>query len=246
MQLIIAAALIASTASAAFAPADSCTDADINNLATGTCLGPVIAGLTALNVNLGAKGKDHDTAFAMAQQNKTCNLTTAFNKIPAFVSAIAAQFGGPIDYDGLNPTIPSNLSAIESYNDVYRLVVCPILRTALDTITTCIPKTCNETTWAYCANSSDATGGNIAGFGGLVPSYATALGGVMRVSCLNPRSTDDAGKCKVLFPGTLFGTYVPPPATNAPVGGNSTSASSSVEIAVLAAASLVATTMLAF
>jgi hypothetical protein len=114
----------------------------------------------------------------------------------------------------------------------------------LDQITSCIPKSCNETTWAYCNNQ---TSSDQAGIGTLVASYAISIGAVMKVACLNWKDQDGAAKCKVLFPADKFGTYVPPVvATSAPTVKNGTSASSTVEIAVLAAASLVATTMLAF
>jgi len=236
-MFVAAAALASSLVSAK--PADTCTTAQLDDLKSSACMGSVITGLTTASVDLAAKSKTAEQAYAAVMQNKTSNLTEAFNNIPAFKAAIAAKWPNGVNYDNLtDPT------AIEAYNNIYRNTVCPTVRAALDKITSCVPKSCNETTWAYCNNQ---TSSDQAGIGTLVATYAISIGAAMKTSCLNPFDQDGAAKCKVLFPATLFGTYVPPVTTTAaPTVKNGTSASSTVEIAVLAAASLVATTMLAF
>jgi len=242
MQLIlVAAAALASMVAAK--PNDACTTANLDDLKSSACMGSVITGLTAANVDLAAKSKTSAEATkVVGLYNQTSNLTEAFNNIPSFKAAILAKWPNGINYDNL--TRAEDAPLVNAYNNIYQTTVCPTVRAALDTITTCIPKSCNETTWAYCNNQ---TSSDQAGIGTLVATYAISIGAVMKTACLNWKDTDGDAKCRVLFPASLFGTYVPPVVTTkAPTASNGTSASSTVEIAVLAAASLVATTMLAF
>jgi hypothetical protein len=244
MQLLVAAAALVSVASAAFGPADSCTNDLIDAVKTSQCTLGVLGDLTVVNkvdLNAWSMTSDQITAMLFSGSNKTSNITAAFAKMPTLVAALAAA-----NYS----TSYAAMDAVQTaaYNNLYHEAVCPIMRKELDALTTCIPKACNETTWAYCNNVTYADG--IAGAGTDIAKYAVSLSAIMKIVCVGPVALDAAtnvAKCKALFPASLFGTYVAPVTPTAPpTKGNGTSASSSVEIAVLAAASVVATTMLAF
>lgn len=253
MKFLVFAATIASMVSAANETTTStCTAAELTALTSTTspnqCMATKVGPITVVDlggVNLNnVKSKSEEEIIAAIMQNKTSNLTDALNYVPAFVAAIEAAFNttGLPDYDGFD----NDFGNITNYNNIYRAVACPAARKLLDTMTTCISKGCNETVWGFCANQTD-------GLVGLTTDFAKqtiGLSALLRISCLD--DTNDAtvmAKCKTLFPANLFGTYVAPtaaPTTAGSAGDNTTSASSSVEIAVLAAASLVATTVLAF
>jgi hypothetical protein len=249
MQLLVAAAALVSVASAAFGPADSCTNDMIDAVKTSQCTLGVLGDLTVTNkVDLTAWSMTTEEIMAMFTpgnpaygSNKTSNITAAFAKMPTLVAALAAA-----NYS--TPYAAMNAAQTEAYNNLYHEAVCPVMRKELDALTACIPKACNETTWAYCNNVTYASG--IAGAGTDIAKYAVSLSAIMKIVCVGPVALDAAtnvAKCKALFPASLFGTYVAPVTPTAPpTKGNGTSASSSVEIAVLAAASVVATTMLAF
>jgi hypothetical protein len=141
----------------------------------------------------------------------------------------------------------ANNSVTEEYNALYNTAVCGLMTPLMKTLTTCIPSSCNETTWSYCNNQT--FDGQIAGYGSQLTKYAVLLSSALKVLCYGP-SLDPAtnlAQCKQIFPPGDFGKYTAPvtPPTGAPTK-NGTGASSTVEIAVLAAASLVATTMLSF
>jgi hypothetical protein len=250
-SLLIAATAVAAV-HAASKPTDKCSEADIGTVTTCAVavLGSQVNSLSTLTNATIVDGTIALFEGHFGTDNMTANFEL-FNALPDVMTVMA-------NFNETQYTTEWDADQIGAFNTKYYEAACGDLIGMLQLVGTCVPKNCNETTWEYCS-SDNITKSFEDGYAGAslpAPNLAVVANSVSKlVRHVCYQDSDDSKADSIcsskLFPTSKLGTHTwsptaSPTAASVSNSTNTTSAASGVEIAVLAAASVVATTVLAF
>jgi len=179
--------------------------------------------------------------------DKIWNITSALDGLAGAQAAVAMAAGWGITlnrtfagWNAYNAMSPDNRA---QFNYNYSKAVCAVLTPILANGAKCAPVACENNIWNICDQNTTTPGAT-----GVAGGYIAQLSQIAKLNCARastaaltfPYATTAMLTCEVLYPAANFGTYVAPTPSNS---SNTTkapgSSASSVEVGLLAAASVV-------
>jgi len=176
------------------------------------------------------------------------NLTAIADGVPGVQAAIAAvtalynvnisrSSSGLDQYNG-NGVNTFNSSQRAQFNYAYAKAACAAIKPVLESGAACVKSACRDTVLNICDGDNQTDG-----YDSQVGGYITSLSKIAKLWCtrdmlsFNPLTTWPT--CESFFPAAAFGTYVAPTTNSSSNTTAPASAASSVEVGMLAAASVV-------
>jgi len=224
----------------------NCTAGTIANLMTtpaGCVSSKLLGPLTLAGFDLSASSLSGLTAFGAYMGDTIYNLTAIADTVPGVAAVVASlsavhnvnvshTIGGLAQYNGMSAGLRG------SFNQNYSKAACAAVKPILESGASCVKAACRDAVLNLCDGDNSTDGGD-----SLIGGYITKLSQISKFWCARESATwantDVWPTCESFFPTAAFGTYVVPTTNSSSNTTAPASAASSVEVGMLAAASIV-------